>query len=57
VTVWAPLRLSFAVLVAASLLAGCQSAPPAAATGKTVTVGDTTITTSGRVFVEGTNVR
>jgi hypothetical protein len=49
--------MGFAALLAALVLAGCQSTQPPAATGKTVTVGDTTITTGGRAFVEGSNVR
>jgi hypothetical protein len=39
--------------LAAMLIAGCQSAPPAPAEGKTTTIGNTTVTVSGRVRVEG----
>jgi hypothetical protein len=42
-----------AALLGIALLGGCQSAPvPASAEGTTTTVGDTTITTGGRVRVE-----
>jgi hypothetical protein len=41
-----------AILSLAVILAACQSAPPAADSGKAVTVGDWTVKTSGYVRAE-----
>ena len=49
-----PYRSTIALLASLFILAGCQSAPlPSAGPGQTTTIGDTTITTSGRVRIEG----
>jgi hypothetical protein len=47
------LRRAAPLVAAALLLAACTSAPPPPPLGKTTVVGDTSVTVSGSVRVEG----